>query len=116
MSWFSSIVVGLLTAAAGMILAGAIAVLSVEWYHIPGREGESGYFVALIALLLLPSRTEPVTRQTLTAAEQQWKDANIASYDMDLETTGAMTGRYHIEAAIGERIQQRYLLPPVRPD
>jgi hypothetical protein len=51
MGWPSSILIAVLTGAAGTVLAGLIAALSVEWYHISGREGESGYFVVAIAFL-----------------------------------------------------------------
>jgi hypothetical protein len=51
MGWPSSMFVALLTAGAGTLLAGLVAALSVEWYHISGREGESGYFVVAIAFL-----------------------------------------------------------------
>jgi len=51
MNWTSSLFVALLTGAAGMVVSGAIAALAVDWYHIPAREGESGYFVVLLALL-----------------------------------------------------------------
>jgi hypothetical protein len=51
MGWLASFTVAFLTAGAGCFAAGSIAILAVDWYNIPGREGESGYFVVLIALL-----------------------------------------------------------------
>ncbi len=51
MSWLVSIVVSLLSGAIALFLAGYIAILCVDWYRIPSREGASGYFVVLIALL-----------------------------------------------------------------
>jgi hypothetical protein len=51
MSWFASIVVGLLAAALGAVAAGVMAQLVVEWYRISSFEGQSGYFVVGMALL-----------------------------------------------------------------
>jgi hypothetical protein len=50
MSWLSSIAVAILTAAAGCVASGFVASLSVSWYKISGREGNSGYYVIAIAL------------------------------------------------------------------
>lgn len=41
---------GLLCGALGGLLAGCIASLCVQWYHISSFEGESGYYVVQIAL------------------------------------------------------------------
>ena len=41
---------GLLCGALGGLLAGCIASLCVQWYHISSFEGESGYYVVEIAL------------------------------------------------------------------
>ena len=51
----------------------------------------------IVAVPYLRGRTEPVTRERLAAARERWKSANITSYDLDLETTGEMTGLYHLE-------------------
>ena len=51
MTWIASILVGILAAAAGCVAAGATAILAVDWYHVPGFEGESGFFVAGLAVL-----------------------------------------------------------------
>jgi hypothetical protein len=56
---------------------------------------------AIVAVPYLRGRTEPVTRERLAAAMDRWKSANITSYDLDLETTGAQTGLYHIEVRAG---------------
>jgi hypothetical protein len=58
--------------------------------------------VGLLALVLLPGRTEPVKRERLAAARQQWEAANVASYTMDLDVSGAQTGRYHVEVVDGK--------------
>ena len=50
-----------------------------------------------MSFVLLPDRTKPVTREGLAAARNRWDQANIASYDMDLETRGAQVGSYHVE-------------------
>lgn len=55
-----------------------------------------------VAWLLLSGRTEPLTRERLAAAERLWQAADITSYDMDLQTGGAMPGKYHIEVHGGE--------------
>ncbi|HSE45092.1 MAG TPA: hypothetical protein VLA89_07155 [Gemmatimonadales bacterium] len=51
MSWPASIFSALLTGLLALFVGGFIAAMAVDWYHISGREGESGYFVAAIALL-----------------------------------------------------------------
>lgn len=56
----------------------------------------------IVAVPSLRGRTEPVTRERLAAARERWKSANIKSYDLDLETTGAQTGLYHIEVRAGK--------------
>jgi len=49
-SWFASLFDSFLTALVGLFSSGVIASLAVDWYHISGREGGSGYFVAALAL------------------------------------------------------------------
>jgi hypothetical protein len=51
MSWPASIFSALLTGLLALFVGGFIAAMAVDWYHISGREGESGYFVAAIAIL-----------------------------------------------------------------
>jgi hypothetical protein len=51
MSWPASIFSSLLTALLGMFVSGYIAALAVDWYHISGREGGSGYFVVALGIL-----------------------------------------------------------------
>lgn len=51
MSWPASIFSALLTGLLALFVGGVIAAMAVDWYHISGREGESGYFVAAIAIL-----------------------------------------------------------------
>jgi hypothetical protein len=51
MSWPGSIVVALLAALSGCVLAGFVATLCVDWYDISSFEGKSGYFVVAMALL-----------------------------------------------------------------
>jgi len=58
--------------------------------------------VVIVGVPLVRGRTEPVARDRLIAARERWKSANIISYDMDLETTGAQTGLYHIEVRDGQ--------------
>lgn len=51
MKWPASIGAAILTALAAALTAGVVASLVVDWYHIPSREGGSGYFVIFMALL-----------------------------------------------------------------
>jgi len=51
MTWLSSILVALLTAALGLFLSGLVASLAVDWYQISSFEGGAGYFVVGLALL-----------------------------------------------------------------
>ncbi|WP_129776829.1 ABC-2 transporter permease [Peristeroidobacter soli] len=52
MNWPASIGVGLLCGLVGFIVAFAIALLAVEWYRIPSREGAAGFFTVGVALLV----------------------------------------------------------------
>jgi hypothetical protein len=51
MTWPGSILVAVLTAALACVVAGAVAMLCVEWYRISSFEGKSGYYVVGIALV-----------------------------------------------------------------
>src|SRR5262249_13408917 len=46
-----STLVGLLTGALGLFVAGFVAAGCVQWYRISGFEGKSGYFMGAIALM-----------------------------------------------------------------
>jgi hypothetical protein len=59
---------------------------------------------AIVAVPYLRGRTEPVTRERLAAARERWRSANVANYHMDLETTGAQTGLYHVSVRDGQLI------------
>jgi hypothetical protein len=51
MSWFSSIVIALLTGVLGLVCAALVAATSASWYHVSSFEGKAGYFVVAIAFL-----------------------------------------------------------------
>ncbi len=51
MSWLQSLVVSALTGILGLIVAGVVASLAVDWYRISSFEGGSGFFVVGMALL-----------------------------------------------------------------
>ena len=51
MSWLASLLVALVTAAAGLVLGGYVASLAVGWYRVSAFEGGAGYFVVAFALL-----------------------------------------------------------------
>jgi hypothetical protein len=60
----------------------------------------SGVGIVAILVLAVPylgGRTEPVTRDGLERARAKWASAGISNYDLNLETRGAQTGRYHVE-------------------
>jgi hypothetical protein len=62
-----------------------------------------GLVAALIlAVPYLPGRTHPVTRERLDRARALWLQAQVKNYDMDLETRGAQSGRYHVEVRDGQ--------------
>jgi hypothetical protein len=50
-TWIVSLVVAVLSAVFGVLFAGTLAALLVEWYRISSFEGGSGYFVVLMALV-----------------------------------------------------------------
>jgi hypothetical protein len=51
MSWITSVFIALLTGGLGLFVAGCVAAACVNWYHISGFEGGSGYFMVAIALM-----------------------------------------------------------------
>lgn len=51
MSWLSSIVIGVLTAAAGCFAAGFLGTFCVRWYRISSFEGGAGYYVLSFAFV-----------------------------------------------------------------
>jgi hypothetical protein len=51
MNWPASILVALLTGVLGTVCTGLVAIGAVDWYRIPAREGQSGYFVIFLGLL-----------------------------------------------------------------
>ena len=71
--------------------------------------------IVFVAVPYFRGRSEPVTRERLAAARTQWEQANIASYNMDLETTGAQTGLYHIEVRGGQLIKLTRNGQPMNP-
>lgn len=54
--------------------------------------------VQVFAVRRIPELTEPL----LEAAEQRWQENGPASYDLDLEITGAQPGVVHVEVRDGE--------------
>lgn len=50
MTWLVSFVVAILSAVFGVLFAGTVASLLVDWYNISSFEGGSGYFVVFMAL------------------------------------------------------------------
>jgi len=51
MTWLSSLFVGVLSAAVGLLVSGFVASLAVDWYRVSSFEGGSGYFVVGLALV-----------------------------------------------------------------
>jgi hypothetical protein len=51
MSWILTLVTGAITSVAGGALAGLVASMATDWYSVPSREGEAGYFVLAFILL-----------------------------------------------------------------
>lgn len=51
MSWLGSFLVAVLTSVVAAVAAGLVAGGCVDWYRIPAREGEAGYFFISIVLL-----------------------------------------------------------------
>jgi hypothetical protein len=51
MSWLASLVVGLLSAAAGAASSLAVADYATRWHHVSDREGGRGYAVVALGLL-----------------------------------------------------------------
>jgi hypothetical protein len=51
MGWLNTLWIAALSAVAGMLGAGLLASVFVEWFRIPSREGASGYYVVGLALV-----------------------------------------------------------------
>lgn len=51
MSWLQSLLVSALSGVLGLLVAGVVASLGVDWYRISSFEGGSGFFVVGMALL-----------------------------------------------------------------
>lgn len=51
MNWLLSLLVAVLTGILGLFAAGLVAAAYADWYHLPSREGASGFFVLFAALL-----------------------------------------------------------------
>src|SRR5262245_4057028 len=60
---------------------------------------------AILAVPYLPGRTDPVTREALAQARALWEQAGIINYDLDLETWGVQSGRYHVQVRDGRLVQ-----------
>ncbi len=57
MSWPASLFSALLTGIVAMLAGGLVAAACTEWYSISSREGESGFYVLMIALICLVAGT-----------------------------------------------------------
>ncbi|MSU59900.1 MAG: hypothetical protein EXS35_17325 [Pedosphaera sp.] len=51
MTWLSSFSIAILSGVLGLVCAGGISALCVEWYRVSSFEGKSGYFVVFTAIL-----------------------------------------------------------------
>lgn len=51
LNWLLSLLVALLTGILALFAAGLVAAAYADWYHLPSREGASGFFVLFMALL-----------------------------------------------------------------
>ncbi len=51
MSWFASVLIGFVTAGVAAVSSGYVADAAVSWYHIPGHDGASAFFVVGMILL-----------------------------------------------------------------
>lgn len=51
MSWLSSFLAAVLTSVVAAVAGGFLASACVDWFRIPAREGEAGYFIVGIVLL-----------------------------------------------------------------
>ncbi|MBC8086709.1 MAG: hypothetical protein H7Z40_05550 [Phycisphaerae bacterium] len=51
MSWVSTVITAIITAALGTVLSGYVALMAIRWYRISGFEGKSGYYIVAMALI-----------------------------------------------------------------
>jgi MFS family permease len=113
MSWLVSIVVGVLTGLLGGILTGLIASLAVDWYRVPSREGESGYFVLFLILLTLIVGFLigiAVSRQVAARPDPGFLKAFGLSLVICLAIIGAIGGVARLLADVGPTIGGKSLL------
>lgn len=69
MSWWLSLLVGVVTAVAGCLGTGLVAAFLVDWFRVTSHEGAAGYFVVGLALLgLLGGLVVGVVSSRLVAA------------------------------------------------
>ena len=52
--------------------------------------------------MLMGTRMQSVTTEQLEAARRRWQQAQITDYDMELEVSGAQSGRYDIAVRQGK--------------
>lgn len=57
--------------------------------------------LVLVVWLVVREGTEPVTRERLGEARARWAAADISSYDMDLQFSGAQSGIYRVRVRGG---------------
>jgi hypothetical protein len=68
--------------------------------------GGLGVLVAgAFAALIIYNQQFRLTRDSLDAARARWTSAGIHSYDIDVNVSGATTGRYHVEVRNGKIVR-----------
>ncbi len=77
-------------------------MISSKWRSFWIGFGGSAAVVAVVAVIVFwPESGETVTREALQRARQVWRQAGILDYDLDLRTSGAREGSYHVEVRGG---------------
>lgn len=113
MSWLLSIIVGVLTAVLGGILTGLVASLAVDWYRVPSREGQSGYFVLfliLLALIIGLILGIVVSRQVAARPDPGFLKSLGLSLAIYLSLIGLIGGAARLLADVGPTIGGKSLL------
>lgn len=112
MSWPASFGVGVLTALLACVLAGVVAGLAVDWYHISSFEGGAGYFVVAMALLGAAAGAVIgiVASRWVGASGAGFLRALGAAWLVTLLLLGATAGTARLLADVPPRLEGRALV------
>jgi hypothetical protein len=119
MTWLRSLLIALLTSIVGMVGAGVVASLAIDWYNISSFEGGAGFFVVGMALLGLMGSFViglVVSRVAATRVRARFGEALAASSGTVALILAVIAGASWMLADIPPRIdgEELFLLAEIR--